>query len=792
MGALLSQIVSLLTVAPGNFIYHVVLVFSVAGALQSAFAHWRSSEFPQVRRIMFGLGLLLAAQVLMFGISGLAWQGILNPGVSLPVLDRAFSLFSIIWVTWLWAFPEPSRPADAAAVLLTLFLVAVTGLALLVWAPRSASQTYNRSIDDLLWQAASIGLLLIGALILAVRRPNGFGSGLAMLGIFLLGHVGHLLIPESGSYSGIIRIAYLAAYPILLTLPQRFPAPMALPAPSAKEEKRATEQKRYSAEPKTIHALLALASESSAPKVSQAITRAIAQSMLADLCFLVYLTDNKNQVVIAGGYDLIREENLEGGNLKRSSVPMLTNAIQRGRALRLPASGTSADIKGLSEVLGLPNPGSVLSVPILTPEKESLGGVILLSPYSNRLWSAEDQSFLANIASSLVPIIQRSQKLSKIEQQGEQAKQQEEQTKLAMAQAQEQIVELERRNDDLSRQIEAMSQQAEKDAARGMELAELVTVHQQSQQTIEQLQSELQAIRSNGKTAEPQLTQLTEELNTALRDVARLQNQLAESNRKLLELEKGTTANAERRKTEQAEVIASISQELRQPMSSIIGYTDLLLGESVGILGALQRKFVERIKASTERMGSLMNDMIQLNTLEVDLADLKPEAMDLNLIIDNAMAYTSSQVREKNISLHLDLPKKVAPVNADREALQQILIHLLQNAGAATPVEGTIRLKVQTTTEAGKDYVLIKVTDSGGGIPEEDLPRVFTRLYRADNVLIQGVGDTGVGLSIAKTLTEAQHGRIWVESEPGVGATFSVLLPIEESAAKTAGKETKP
>lgn len=317
-------------------------------------------------------------------------------------------------------------------------------------------------------------------------------------------------------------------------------------------------------------------------------------------------------------------------------------------------------------------------------------------------------------------------------------------------------------------------------------MAEVATAYEQSQKTVEQLRTELQTLRSNGKAIEPQLQQ---DLNSALRDVARLQNQLAESNRKILELEKSSAP--ERRKNEQAEVIASISQELRQPMSSIIGYTDLLLGESVGILGALQRKFVERIKASTERMGSLMNDMIQLNTLEVGLADLKPEAMDLNLIIDNAMAYTSSQVREKNISLHLDLPKKVAPVNADREALQQILIHLLQNAGAATPVEGTVQLKVQTTNEGGKDYVLIQVTDSGGGIPEEDLPRVFTRLYRADNVLIQGVGDTGVGLSIAKTLTEAQHGRIWVESQPGAGATFSVLLPMEDTAAKTA-KEAKP
>src|SRR5512138_188903 len=152
MGAFFSQIFALLTVPPGNFIYHVVLVFSIAGALQSAFMHWRSSEFPQVRRAMFGLGLLLAAQVLLFGVSVLAGLGWANPNAILPVLDRAFAVFSIIWITWLWAFPEPIRPADAAAVLLTLFLVAATGLALLLWAPRSSTQAYNYTVDDLLWQ----------------------------------------------------------------------------------------------------------------------------------------------------------------------------------------------------------------------------------------------------------------------------------------------------------------------------------------------------------------------------------------------------------------------------------------------------------------------------------------------------------------------------------------------------------------------------------------------------------------------------------------------------------------
>jgi two-component system phosphate regulon sensor histidine kinase PhoR len=245
---------------------------------------------------------------------------------------------------------------------------------------------------------------------------------------------------------------------------------------------------------------------------------------------------------------------------------------------------------------------------------------------------------------------------------------------------------------------------------------------------------------------------------------------------RILELESSNTLK--RPSTSQAEVIASMAQELRQPMSSIVGYTDLLLSESVGILGALQRKFIERIKASTERIDNLINDLIQLTAVDSGDMALNLEMVDLNLIIDNAMAYTSSQLREKNITLRIDLPQQFGPVHADREALQQILIHLLQNAGAATPIEGTITLRVRKQQETGQDFILLQVSDTGGGIPDHDLPRVFSRLYRADNVLIQGVGDTGVGLSLAKTLTEAQGGRIWVDSEMNVGATFHVLLPV--------------
>jgi len=781
MVALLAQVSSFLTTPEGSLIYHLILVFSIGSALQSAYVHWRSSEFPQARRTMFGLIMLLAAQLSLFTVSALGALGFLNLQLILPPLDRAVTLFSLVWMIWLWAFPEPSRSADAATWLLSLLVAAGLSLSLVAYSASAVLVPYNLTTYDTLWQLGTIILSIFGLIVLLIRRPNGWGNGVAVMLLFLAGSLLYLLYGRGdGNFPGIARLMQLAAFPMLMTLPQRFPSP-ANRVTSVKQQDVpvAGERRRYSTDPKTFHALLALAGESQTDKLSQSITRAIAQTMLADLCFLIYLTDNNNQLQIASGYDLIREENLEGGSLSKSIIPMLTNALQRGRPLRLPSSSTSADIKGLSDMLGLNNPGHIMSVPIVTPEKDPIGGVLLLSPYSSRQWSAEDQAFLSNIATSLVPIIQRGQRMTSLELKGEQTRQ-------ALDVAQEQIKELERRNDELLKQMDTVRAESQEGLAQAGNLAELTVIYETTQRALEKLKQENEELRAGqdlkSGTAAHDATQIENELRLTLEEVARLQNQLAEANMRIVETEKGGSSEHSK---EQAEVVASISQELRQPMSSIVGYTDLLLGESVGILGALQRKFVERIKVSTERIGNLIDDLIQVTTLETGLNDLKPEPVDLNMIIDNAMSYTSSQVREKNISMHLDLPKNVAPIYADREALQQILIHLLQNAGSASPMEGTVRLKVQTQSEDGREYILIQVSDTGGGIPAEDLNRVFTRLYRADNVLIQGVGDTGVGLSIAKTLTEAQKGRIWVESQMGVGSTFSVLLPLARKSTES-------
>ncbi len=772
MSLFFDQIFTLLTTPPGNLVYHIVLAFSIAGTLQGAIQFLRSSQFPQARRTVFGLGILLGLQVILFITSGLAWQGLLDPEIVLPPLDRAVTLLALVWITWLWVFPEPGRLADSATALISLLTLTFFGLTLAFWV-QNPGAGFNTSIFESIWQGFSLAVALLGILVLAIRRPNGWGNGLAMLLLAFIGHALTLIWPTTGDFPGFVRLTQLVLFPILLTMIQRFPTPAPVRTPiiktDASAEEPSSERRRYSTDPKTLHALMSLAAEVNTDKIGRAMTRGVAQAMLADLCFLLILAEDKS-LTIACGYDLIREENLEGTAVNKDAIPLLANAIQRGRPLRLPASNTSSDLRSLGQMLSLTNPGHLLSVPISSRERGALGGILILSPYSNRLWSVEDQAYLSNISTLFAPILERGQRASLLE--AERAKE-----RLDAQSAQEQAAEAKKKYKEAAKELEKVHEKVSQAQIQAEKMAALLLVQEESQKTIESLKTQIKRMRETGDVggSPGNIAKLERELRHTLEELTRMQDSLENANKKIVELEQRPTSPIT---SEQVEVIASISQELRQPMSSIVGYTDLLLGESVGILGALQRKFIERIKASTERIGGLVDDLIQITNLETGKLEFKAEAIDLNLIIDNAMAYTSTQIREKNITLRLDIAEAAPRIQTDRDALQQILIHLLQNATTATQSEGIITLRVQIQSESNKHYISIQVTDTGGGIASEDVPRVFARRYRAEHSLIRGLGDTGVGLSIAKALVEAQGGRIWVDTDAGSGSTFSILLPV--------------
>ncbi|MCJ7530788.1 MAG: ATP-binding protein, partial [Anaerolineales bacterium] len=290
-----------------------------------------------------------------------------------------------------------------------------------------------------------------------------------------------------------------------------------------------------------------------------------------------------------------------------------------------------------------------------------------------------------------------------------------------------------------------------------------------------ELRSSLAEVKSRSQEKSQEMQQLKEEHGLALSELDHLRTQLTQTEQQVNEVKAQSTQQLT---SEQIAEIASTVKELRHPISTIIDYVDLLLDESVGALGALQHKFLDRIKVSVDQLGELINQLVQSTLLDSAKIRITSRVIDLNAIIEAAIAATRPQIQEKNINLHVDVPKTYPTIRADGDALQQVLTNILRNAEVSTLADGKISLQVRIEEKDDQKHLLFQVTDSGEGISSEDLPQVFSRPYRADNAPIRGIDGPGMELSITKTLVEALKGHIWVDSQVGHGSTFSFLIPL--------------
>ncbi len=164
--------------------------------------------------------------------------------------------------------------------------------------------------------------------------------------------------------------------------------------------------------------------------------------------------------------------------------------------------------------------------------------------------------------------------------------------------------------------------------------------------------------------------------------------------------------------------------------------------------------------------------------------------MDVHDVIDSAVNAVIAQLRKKELRLSFEIADSLPPVPANRDALSQVLIHLLNNASEVSQMSDEVTISAHTDTfqdsaEDGEDhietFIHVSVRDTGGGIRPEDRSHVFDPQYRADHPLIEGLGDTGAGLAVANMLVSAHGGRVWIDSDVGSGSTFSVLLPLSNN-----------
>ena len=222
--------------------------------------------------------------------------------------------------------------------------------------------------------------------------------------------------------------------------------------------------------------------------------------------------------------------------------------------------------------------------------------------------------------------------------------------------------------------------------------------------------------------------------------------------------------------------VANVSHELKTPLTAIRGFAETLVSGDVPEPDV--KTYLGVILRHAERLGNLINDLLELSRIESRKLPLRPVAVEVGRVAAAVVAGLEPQFRARSIEVCVE-DAGAPPALADRHAVEQVLTNLLDNAAKYAEPGGHVGVRVGV---AG-GFVAIEVTDDGIGIPAEDLPRVFERFYRVDKARSRDLGGTGLGLAIVKHLVGAMGGEIAVESELGRGSTFRFTLPRAEPGA---------
>ncbi len=234
------------------------------------------------------------------------------------------------------------------------------------------------------------------------------------------------------------------------------------------------------------------------------------------------------------------------------------------------------------------------------------------------------------------------------------------------------------------------------------------------------------------------------------------------------------------------EFVSQVSHELKNPMTSMRGYTDLLISGAVGPITEAQKNFLQTIRANVNRMATIVGDLADISRIESGHLKLDFKAVRIADVVDEVRRAQQHNISEKNQTLETRIPEDLPAVWGDHTRLVQILINLVSNANKYTPDGGRIIIEAEQSEnrwdpDGAPEVVRISVIDNGLGMTPEDQAKIFTKFFRSDDPKAREAPGTGLGLNITRNLVEMQGGKIWFESEYGQGTTFSFTIPVAEA-----------
>ena len=223
------------------------------------------------------------------------------------------------------------------------------------------------------------------------------------------------------------------------------------------------------------------------------------------------------------------------------------------------------------------------------------------------------------------------------------------------------------------------------------------------------------------------------------------------------------------------EFVSLASHQLRTPLSTVNWYAEMLLEGDVGELNEKQQKYLAEVYRSNQRMVELVNALLDVSSLELGTFIIEPEATDICKLAQSAIDEQKPQIDAQKIRFSFSCAKNISLMQADPKLLRMVIQNILSNAVKYTAESGKITM---TLALLDKKNVILKISDTGYGIPKNQQAKIFTKLFRADNVRDKDTDGTGLGLYIVKSVVENSGGKVWFESGENKGTTFYVSLPL--------------
>lgn len=801
---LLPQIIQLLTESPGNIVYHLVMLFALQAVLGISFSQWRRNRQDKTAvRTMLAAGFLIVGRLIILIVSLIIFNAAAASLAILPPLEQAVNTVTAVFL--LWAFiPSPKNYPNMGHVLL-LFSLLTISIMTISFAQTWATQVdtvlipgqlpYNGTAQATIWGLIQIVLLTVGLGLVLLNGRLRPTLRPFILGLLLLAHLAHFwnypeLIPSGTDIPYWLRLGQLVALPLwaIMTYRESLAPLVALQMSTLPAHQQLSRSLTLAAE--------VIEASSKRERLQAAVTMAARLSGAAFVGIGLLPAESANTIQLISNLPQPQTNSPRTWQLHLTDWEPLQQLIQRKQGIYLPLTGSGArQVYALYEALGVGALGGLLIEP-LQHQDQLLGLLFLALPDGRMQWPNAQRTIVPHLAQFLAQAIASSQ------------------TALPAAEAVEvstasaapaepdaaisgRLIALEEEQDRLIQNLETANNrllQAETRAATAAKRAQDLALTLQEienlsrDEKISSLEEEIATLRESLIDAEEALALASAGeggLSTewVMMTITRYSGQLEEAQARIAKLE--VALERQQRGTED-EVMVSLLQELRTPMTSISGFTDLILGETLGILGVKQRDLLQRIQSNAERMRRLLEQILQLTAVQEPQTSPEEEMVNVREVLETAVNGVINYLRDKNLQLDLDIEQDLPALPISRSILHQIFSNLLSNACLASGKNGRLTTTAHANSILDSNnqinemirFVQINISDSGSGISQEDLPHVFSAHYEAERPLIAGLGDTGAGLSMAYELTNSIGGRLWVESAPGSGSTFSVLFPI--------------